>query len=639
MIRSSSSFLTPKVQQYLNLSYTLRRAVTCQATRLGDHLYHQTSRLKSTTTAFMSQDLLAAFGEAPVQPSKSGPASNARNATSFSFFDDLSSSPANHATPSVAPKQPVPSRAEDPVFSTDFGDNDDDWGDFEGSTDAAAKPTAAKAAAPVPVATQFSRWLDEEDDGFKDYSQPTTKPSTGKWDFTKPDPPAAAKWDFTKPTSAPKAVARDPNVLFDAEDEPPPDEIYDDDDFGDFEGAEQTIKPVVRQSAVDDLLGGDFMSAPAPVSMSQRIAKAASVTKAPQPASNSLLDLEDLTLGDESKNAWKVEDQTPPVHGFGTLGALSKPKSPTKSSLSTNIPIAKPSIEKKPIKPSSSPKKRNVLRKAPPPQPVATEDTDEAWDDFEAWEHEPPAASSPPQTSQSTINIPQALTSSSAASSITSPPTNIPPPALVLSLFSSLLSSAETSFFKPLRSESPDVQQAIYAAPEAATYLKGLVALATVLGRIIAGRKHRWKRDTILAQSMRIGPSAAGGVSGLKLTSIDKAEVAKEDREVADALKVWQSIVGKLKSAIAEVKRVTSKDVGKLPELRETLPVKVAKEIEGGLKGNRPCALCGLKREERVLKVDFEVEDSFGEWWIDDPSMHRDCRNFWEQHRDALRSR
>jgi hypothetical protein len=154
---------------------------------------------------------------------------------------------------------------------------------------------------------------------------------------------------------------------------------------------------------------------------------------------------------------------------------------------------------------------------------------------------------------------------------------------------------------------------------------------------VIAGRKFRWKRDSILAQSMRIGPSAAGGVSGLKLTSIDKAEVAKEDRETADALKAWSFIVGKLKSSMARIPN--GLDIGKMPELKEGLVVKVAKEIEGGLRGHRPCALCGLKREERVVKVDWEVEDSFGEWWVEGVSMHRDCRNFWEQHREGLRSR
>ena len=138
---------------------------------------------------------------------------------------------------------------------------------------------------------------------------------------------------------------------------------------------------------------------------------------------------------------------------------------------------------------------------------------------------------------------------------------------------------------------------------------------------------------------MRIAVAGSGGGGGLKLTSIDRAETVKEEREVADALKSWSLILGKLKACLAEVRKVTGAEVGKVPELKEVLVVKVASEIEGGLRGNRACALCGLKREERVVKVDWSVEDSFGEWWVEGPSMHRECRNFWEKHRDALRSR
>lgn len=29
------------------------------------------------------------------------------------------------------------------------------------------------------------------------------------------------------------------------------------------------------------------------------------------------------------------------------------------------------------------------------------------------------------------------------------------------------------------------------------------------------------------------------------------------------------------------------------------------------------CVVCGLKWDEWVVKVDYEVEDSFGEWWIE----------------------
>jgi len=35
-----------------------------------------------------------------------------------------------------------------------------------------------------------------------------------------------------------------------------------------------------------------------------------------------------------------------------------------------------------------------------------------------------------------------------------------------------------------------------------------------------------------------------------------------------------------------------------------------------------------LKRDERVARVEFGVEDSFGEWWVEHWG-HRTCRNFW----------
>lgn len=43
------------------------------------------------------------------------------------------------------------------------------------------------------------------------------------------------------------------------------------------------------------------------------------------------------------------------------------------------------------------------------------------------------------------------------------------------------------------------------------------------------------------------------------------------------------------------------------------------------------CIICGLKREECVGKVDFEVEDSFGEWWVEYWG-YRVCKNFWIEY-------
>ncbi|KIW06337.1 uncharacterized protein PV09_02800 [Verruconis gallopava] len=607
----------------------------------------------------MSQDLLAAFGDFSPQSNKPHNSLRPSNKVSSSSFDDFNlNSRSDPGIPAqVSQLSSGQAFADSAVRSSGHGnsteshENDDDWGDFEGSAEV-PKSTAAS----VPVATQFSRWLDEEDDGFPDWEKKNAAPRTGKWDFTKPDPPVTnvgteLRSDQLNPNPQPPRPPRDPNVLFDAEDEPPYGES-EDDEFGDFEIPEESApqpETALRHAATSDLLHIDDMPTIAP-----QMQVLHPSTLRPSLESGSLLDLGDLNLNDEpahiwrtvdksassgkadeeSTSAWRANDNKTSIHAFGTLG-------PVLTSPASNEPPGKEARSDK-IRGtlSSHESKANVTKQTlptrPRSQPLAKTE-EEKWDDFDPRSQE----SSAQQASSSATGpiIPPTLTSETSESSISSPPTNIPPPALILSLFPPLFASAEASFFRPLRQETPEVQQAVYAGDAASTYLKGLLALATVCGRVIAGRKHRWKRDTILAQSMRIGPSAAGGVSGLKLASIDKAENAKEEREAADALKAWATQVGKLKSAIAEVKRIRGTDLGKVPELKETMPIRVAKEIEGGLKGHRPCALCGLKREERVFKVDFQVEDSFGEWWVDNSSMHRACRNFWEQHRDTLRQR
>ena len=75
-----------------------------------------------------------------------------------------------------------------------------------------------------------------------------------------------------------------------------------------------------------------------------------------------------------------------------------------------------------------------------------------------------------------------------------------------------------------------------------------------------------------------------------------------------------------------------------VPEIAEQMPIKALKALEGGFTATHACALCGLKREERVSKVDVDVHDSFGEWWVGEMSMHLLCRNFWEEHKFQLRA-
>ncbi|CZR54461.1 uncharacterized protein PAC_04345 [Phialocephala subalpina] len=217
------------------------------------------------------------------------------------------------------------------------------------------------------------------------------------------------------------------------------------------------------------------------------------------------------------------------------------------------------------------------------------------------------------------------------------PPSNVPPPSVLLSLFPSLFDMPRSTLFKAVASQPFSLKNRIISDPSTVDFLRAYLLIATVAAHILAGRKLRWKRDTLLSQAMKIGPAAAGGKGGMKLAGVDKSEVTKEDREAAEAVRIWREQLGRLRSAIAVANQSMREDATYLviPEISEAMHVKAQ---EGGLTAPKPCVICGLKREERVSKVDFQVEDSFGEWWIEHWG-HRACRNFWQEHESKLRHR
>lgn len=222
------------------------------------------------------------------------------------------------------------------------------------------------------------------------------------------------------------------------------------------------------------------------------------------------------------------------------------------------------------------------------------------------------------------------------STSSSTPPTNLPPPALILTLFPPLLDLAQSRLFEPLSNHSNTLatREAIMGHPETQTFMASYLAIIGVLARIIAGRKFRWKRDTILAQSMRIGPASASGRSGgMKLTGVDRAENAREEREVNDIFVIWRAQLGRLRSTISNVASHLH-----VPELAEAPIVLTVKENEGGIVAPKPCALCGLKRNERISKVDINVQDSFGEWWVEYWG-HRSCKSFWDIQSSNLTTR
>ncbi|KAF1958351.1 hypothetical protein CC80DRAFT_408770 [Byssothecium circinans] len=390
-----------------------------------------------------------------------------------------------------------------------------------------------------------------------------------------------ASWTKAPVIKAKKSA--DPSVLFDAEDD------FDDDDFGDFEGEEVNlpINPAPASSAVTDLLGDLNFSEPAPLVSHAR-------------------------GGSASHKAPSTSTKKAPVGNFGSMART---------------------------------------KQEPAPVPVPPTQQEDPWDTFDDWEASIPkkasakAASKPKETKS--IATKKATATSQPILSPTFddaqpgelPPTNVPPPAILLTLFPPLFTEAQEKLFKPMAAQPLPMRNKLLSEPATIAYLQGYLMLASVAAHIIAGRKLRWKRDQHLSQGMRIGPASSRATSGMKLSSVDKSENMKEEREASDVVRAWKDQVGKLRHVVSAVNQIKAGTLGAVPDIQETMAVKVLKQGEGGVPAPQPCMMCGLKRDERVGSVDQGVEDSFGEWWVDQVNMHRGCRNLWNEHRDKLRQR
>ena len=214
------------------------------------------------------------------------------------------------------------------------------------------------------------------------------------------------------------------------------------------------------------------------------------------------------------------------------------------------------------------------------------------------------------------------------------PPTNVPPPSILISLTAGLVQKLPTQVEARI-SQIPTSKTTPRALDRA---LRGCLASLRVAGRIIAGRKYRWKRDSHLSQSMKIGPAQAGKPGGMKLTGVDKAEILREDREAAEFVRIWQQNLGSIRAVLATVNGQIEGNPLTLPGIAERMTLRTAKAEEGGIIAPKCCFLCGLKREERVLNIDSDVWDTLGEWWIEHWG-HVECKTFWQEHEKFLQKR
>ncbi|UKZ80681.1 hypothetical protein TrVFT333_008444 [Trichoderma virens FT-333] len=538
----------------------------------------------------MSADLFAEFANSnppppqqPIPPAasqtqQSKPA--VRDPFSFGFndFTTAAASPIERWPPIQSQPSGAVSWATSPALPQTapapqaFDDADDDgWGDFE-----TAKPTP-------PAAT-----ISKSSDPFGGFSAPYKGPEIGNRPFRAPSidimtntlvdvqanrpNDTGLSWNST-PTNSRFSMASAPtdsNVLFDADDfelqEPDVDE--DDDEFGDFE-----------------------VVAPAPMQPKQSSTSkpASSINSAP------LLDL--LSLDDppqqQQQPVKKVAHKQSPPQLLGALsfGAASTLPNPPKSpSFQERNPF--PDLGIKTSVADTAKKTRDAPKSATPvtawpttkhkAKPSVAKNFDDDWD---AWDDTPSGTGNKKDV---TTSIPQSDDWGWDAGD-----------------------DGESNAIKASDDDPP--QPTFRRHPSSCLLFpisSGYILLATTAARVIAGRKHRWHRDKILAKSMSI---SAAGSKGMKLAGVDKTQSAREDREAADVVAVWREHVGRVRSAVAAANTEGKLNL-KVPELSENMLVQTAKMVPAGPK---PCIICGLKREERVSKVDYDVEDSFGEWWVE----------------------
>ncbi|KAL4775634.1 hypothetical protein BDW60DRAFT_204203 [Aspergillus nidulans var. acristatus] len=203
-------------------------------------------------------------------------------------------------------------------------------------------------------------------------------------------------------------------------------------------------------------------------------------------------------------------------------------------------------------------------------------------------------------------------------------PTNIPPPSILLELFPQL--------FERLRQEGTEAKRNLQQKDALNSIAESITYTLKTVARIVAGRTLRWKRDSILSQSMRIGPARSGKAGGMKLSSVNRNEDIKEQQEAVDIINMWRDRASLFNSVVQAAGR---RPVQVIPNNTRVI---IATASQGAIKAPHACALCGLKRDERIPKVDENVEDSFGEWWTEHWG-HTECRQFWEDNKGSLGQR
>ncbi|KAJ5774262.1 hypothetical protein N7457_009158 [Penicillium paradoxum] len=260
----------------------------------------------------------------------------------------------------------------------------------------------------------------------------------------------------------------------------------------------------------------------------------------------------------------------------------------------TDAPVSRPC-------PKIMETKEKPSQQVRPSRTIPSKPTASTWDDdaFDDWDDFTDGPSAKPVPEPILISSP---TPSNAAPAATVRPTNIPPPSVLLELF--------LEVFESLQKEAALAKSQLRSSKNVSPTALKIHNLLQSAARVIAGRSLRWKRDTILSQSMRIGPARSGKAGGMKLNSVNKQENIKEEQDAVDVITTWRERAASFNAVLQAAGQRP------IPPVSDPSALKVitARADQGALKAPHPCALCSLKRDERVLRVDEQsVQDSFGE--------------------------
>lgn len=211
---------------------------------------------------------------------------------------------------------------------------------------------------------------------------------------------------------------------------------------------------------------------------------------------------------------------------------------------------------------------------------------------------------------------------------------DLPPLSSILTPFPSIFIQPSTFLFSKLTQFPYPLRQRVLSHPQTRDFLLGTCEVARVAGRLIAGSKSRLKKTKL---------GRGGG----------DLEAQKEDREIAELVRIWkEECAGRLKAAMVTPRSTmpshnysasdptaaaSNPNASRVPELELDLKAEKVNSRGGSIldEEDRACNLCGLHQNELVGRLHEHEFGVPGRWWVRGWG-HRGCLRWWEEWEGKL---